>query len=233
MTRAELKQVFDGLTFERDARKRPDATRRDRFGRGWRLGASSGAYSVESLRRLTWQNLGYRLGLHFGPRLGQEVDRIYEMLVEEWSAWAPRLNEDFLLEAYWRRARGRIYVEVPIGGSEMTGAWSLPCTRRRLDGVRSSAPERLGGMIRFESVEFGREIQTTAVELIEAKPCLNRPVIGQIIAGRDMFERQYGVSAARCTIVCARTDAALEWVCAKHGIHVEVVAPLGARDNGR
>jgi len=47
-------------------------------------------------------------------------------------------------------------------------------------------------------------------------------VIGQIIAGVDMFERQYKVKPDRLVVLCAKGDSALEWVCEKRGISVEI-----------
>jgi hypothetical protein len=71
--------------------------------------------------------------------------------------------------------------------------------------------------------EFRARVGSLAVELIEAKPSLNRAAIGQVVAGRDMFRRQYGVAAQCSVIVCGSTDGALEWACRLQDIKVEVV----------
>ena len=53
-------------------------------------------------------------------------------------------------------------------------------------------------------------------------------VIGQIIAGRDMFKRDFPGRTLRCVIVCAESDTALKkWVCQKHDIAIEVVPRSG------
>ena len=55
-------------------------------------------------------------------------------------------------------------------------------TRRRLDAVRlvsASDP----AIVRFSPGEFRRRLAGARVELIEAKPSLNRGVIGQVVAG--------------------------------------------------
>ena len=62
-----------------------------------------------------------------------------------------------------------------------------------------------------------------STKVSEVKQKLNRPVIGQIIAGSDMFERQYSIKPARCVILCSKEDSALQWVCEKRGIHVEKI----------
>ena len=61
------------------------------------------------------------------------------------------------------------------------------------------------------------------VEVIEVKQNLNRPAIGQVIAGRDMFEKQYEGKNVKMVIVCSKGDSALEWVCKKQEIKVVVL----------
>src|SRR5262249_18532 len=57
-------------------------------------------------------------------------------------------------------------------------------------------------IVRFSARKFRERVELLAVELIEAKPALNRSVIGQIVAGRDMFLRDYGVDVQRSVVVC-------------------------------
>lgn len=59
--------------------------------------------------------------------------------------------------------------------------------------------------------------------MIEVKKNLNRLVIGQVIAGADMFERQYNTSKIIPVILCKNGDPALEWVCKKRNIKVEII----------
>ena len=61
------------------------------------------------------------------------------------------------------------------------------------------------------------------IEVIEVKQNLNRPVIGQVIAGKDMFEKQYKRRNVKMVIVCSKGDSALEWVCKKQKIKVVVL----------
>jgi hypothetical protein len=62
-----------------------------------------------------------------------------------------------------------------------------------------------------------------AVRSSSVETWLDRYVIGQAIAGRHMFERQYNIPPARVVIVCPRSDAALEWVCGRQSILVRMV----------
>src|SRR5262245_21128774 len=104
--------------------------------------------------------------------------------MEKWKAYSP---EDKLLRKYWARLGGRMYVEVPIGG---TSEWPSGSTRRRLDAVCVQVDQHDAGIFYFQTMQedFRDRIQHRQVELIEAKTYLERGVIGQIIAGHDMFE---------------------------------------------
>jgi len=69
---------------------------------------------------------------------------------------------------------------------------------------------------------FNEELrESESVEIIEVKSSLNRPVIGQALAGIDMFEREYGVKG-KPVVVCGKNDTALEWVCQKRNIRVVI-----------
>ena len=74
----------------------------------------------------------------------------------------------------------------------------------------------------YPTNDFLKLIQGKTVELIEVKKYLNRLVIGQVIAGMDMFERQYQINRINPVIVCQIGDPALEWVCKKRNIKVEI-----------
>jgi hypothetical protein len=91
--------------------------------------------------------------------------------------------------------------------------------------VRVPVESGVGGIRPFvgHADEFHRVIQRHAPEVIEVKRKLNRAAIGQIIAGDDLCEQQYGVSPARLVIVCAVGDLALEWVYHKRDIIVRIV----------
>lgn len=67
--------------FSEDIRKLPgDPDRRGAFLRGYKHGADRdhAAYGANALDRLTWQNLGYRLGCLFGPTPDDQVRELYE-----------------------------------------------------------------------------------------------------------------------------------------------------------
>jgi len=138
--------------------------------------------------------------------------------------WTARTVEDFLLEQYSRTHAGRLYVEVPIGGPGGSGQWPGGCTIRRLDGVLFLTSEA-ASIHRYHAAApiFEADLRRFSPELIEVKASLNRTAIGQAIAGRRMFERQYGVVPRRTVILCRTSDAALAWVCEQEGIEVTSV----------
>jgi hypothetical protein len=87
--------------------------------------------------------------------------------------------------------------------------------------MSSSEPESVARHA-ASAIAFTADLQTVPAELIEAKPSLNRTAIGQAIAGRLMFQRQYGVIPKRTVILCRASDSALTWVCEQENIDVEM-----------
>lgn len=143
--------------------------------------------------------------------------------------WKPRTFEDSLIHKYWQKYNGRIYLEVPIGGNGGRGNWLAGSKIRRIDAVRvPDAAEEEHAILPFKEYtedDFFSYSQDKTIELIEVKTNLNRLIIGQIIAGIDMFERQYAASRIIPIILCIEGDPALEWVCEKRGIHVKIAEP--------
>ena len=71
---AALLAGFDELD---DLREAPDARRCGQFRTGWREATGQGReYTDATLKRLTWRNLGYRLGWQWGERSAAEIDEM-------------------------------------------------------------------------------------------------------------------------------------------------------------
>jgi hypothetical protein len=225
MKPAEIERLFSELKFSRDVRFPPDEMRRGQFRAGWEDATVRGKeYGAGVLSRLTWRNLGCRFGQIEGPQTVDRIDAVYLFLADRYgSLWVPRSSEDYLLQRYWQRVGGRVYVEVPIGGSDGPKEWAGGSSRRRLDGVRLPGAAD-PAIVRFSSEAFHQRVQSEPVELIEVKRSLNRPVIGQVIAGRHIYTRQYGGTVVRSVVVCGQSDSALKSVCQGQDIVVEVVA---------
>jgi hypothetical protein len=55
--------------------------RRQRFHVGFNHGAVGRSYNAQALARITWQNLGNRLGSIIGPADAVVIDRLYNLCV--------------------------------------------------------------------------------------------------------------------------------------------------------
>lgn len=120
-----------------------------------------------------------------------------------------------------------MFLEVPIGNKGF-GDWPLKSKVRRIDGVRlidgtASEISKVYSSKDYTLKGFFELCAGKTVELIEVKKNLNRLVIGQIIAGVDMFERQYQADKIIPVIFCQNGVPALEWVCEKRDIKVHII----------
>lgn len=140
--------------------------------------------------------------------------------------WTPDFPENELLVGYWNDVGGVIVTEVHIGGTGPSN-WPSGTGKRRLDGLRfrSEYRDEINTPTAFSQAQLQEIVRDRHVEVIEVKQSLNRPVIGQAIAGRDMFERDYDPRTVEPVVVCGSGDPALEWVCRRNGIRVEIVEP--------
>lgn len=71
--------------FETDIRKPADPDRKRAFVRGFNDSATGrhDEYGENALQHLTWQNLGYRLGLLFGETDKELVHRLFDWCEEQ------------------------------------------------------------------------------------------------------------------------------------------------------
>jgi malate/lactate dehydrogenase len=136
--------------------------------------------------------------------------------------------EDDLLKVYWHIKGGLIYKEVPIGAISIYDGWSDGSKTRRIDGVRivdDSSKNKIYEQGEYEQQDFYDSVKNKVVEIIEIKEKLSRYVFGQTVAGRDMFEEQFESSnVVISTILCMKGDPAMEWVCEKHGVEVNIIS---------
>lgn len=128
--------------------------------------------------------------------------------------WIPKTFENHLLYKYWQKAGGLIYAEVEVGNKKRNPFWKKGAKCRYFDGVRHFFKNKS---------EFSERVADQPIELIEIKKKLNRPVIGQIVAGYDMFRQDYKSGKITNVIICSKGDPALEWVCENHSIIVKKI----------
>lgn len=74
---------MDLFAFEVDDRNPSDNYRKARFREGWQNAVTGQAYSSATLKKLTWDNLGYRLGKLFGETSDQLIDEMHEWCVRQ------------------------------------------------------------------------------------------------------------------------------------------------------
>lgn len=142
--------------------------------------------------------------------------------------WTPTTFENRLLAAYHRAVGGRIYTEVAVPWSGGYKDWPNGYTNRFIDGIRLKEPYYEEAIVPFadHGHEVLRAVEDAEVELIEVKGDLNRPVIGQIIAGKDLFETDYAPATVHGVALCESTDDVLQWVCEQQQIAVKRVDPI-------
>ncbi len=80
MTNEEILNHLAKTSYDRDARQPPDTRRRGQFVVGWKAAVRGDVYGNDTLRKLTWRNLGYRFGEHFGNRPEEEVEQAWDVL---------------------------------------------------------------------------------------------------------------------------------------------------------
>ncbi|WP_236721413.1 HNH endonuclease [Trichormus sp. NMC-1] len=77
----EVKHILDKIQFDIDERSSPDSRRWIQFKVGWRNSISKD-YNPIILKKLTWNNLGYRFGKELGYKSELEIKQIYDYLSE-------------------------------------------------------------------------------------------------------------------------------------------------------
>lgn len=140
--------------------------------------------------------------------------------------WTPTTPENHLLEGYWNEVGGIIVPEVHIGETGPS-SWPAGSRSRQIDGLRfdSEYRDEINTPTAFSQVQLQEIVADRHVEVIEVKQSLGRPVIGQAIAAREMFKRDYDPRTVEPVVVCGRGDPALEWVCRQNNIRVEIIEP--------
>lgn len=97
MTTGSIQEAFALLQYQRDERRPPDERRRGQFCAGWEDATRRGeVYSAGTLERLTWRNLGYRLGKHFGDQEPEQIKGAFDVLA---SLYGPPLDDGTIPQA--------------------------------------------------------------------------------------------------------------------------------------
>mgnify|MGYP006896934342 CR=1 FL=1 len=124
---------------------------------------------------------------------------------------------------YWEKVGGSIFTEVPTGNSGPE-RWPEGANPRRIDGVRfrSKGRDEICPPSAFSTEQVKKVVQGRHLEIIEVKQSLNRGVIGQAVAGRVLFKRDYNPATVEPVVVYGNDDPALSWAGRRNGIRVEI-----------
>ncbi len=81
----DCEQIISELDYEEDVRKYPDNLRRGQFKTGWEDAViRQQVYSPPILNRLTWCNLGYRIGKRLGEKPLDEINQIFDVFAQHY-----------------------------------------------------------------------------------------------------------------------------------------------------
>lgn len=85
MTPDRIQAAFKLLEYQQDERRSPDERRRGQFRVGWEdASLRNVVYSGDTLKRLTWRNLGHRFGLRFGEQAPDEINAVFDILAAQY-----------------------------------------------------------------------------------------------------------------------------------------------------
>jgi hypothetical protein len=136
--------------------------------------------------------------------------------------WKPYINlkikrEHDLLLKYWEEVGGLIFTEVSV-------------LTRRIDGIRFN-PSSQQDIVSFSRSEFLKASfahEDSMVDIIEVKYSLNRGVVGQVIVGAILLEKEYGIALERLrkVVVCRNKNPFLAEACEKLDIKIWTPKPI-------
>ena len=150
MTKEEILSHLATLSYDHDARRSPDLARRAQFVIGWKDAAvRSQRYTEDTLKSLTWRNLGFRFGQRFGASSGEEIGQVWDVVASHYEGAIDgtrkiALNQDRLRAAI--RLFRWIYGEDPFQSEryfewerqyklDLTSEWQATVTGDRLNAA--------------------------------------------------------------------------------------------------
>src|SRR6056297_1052903 len=98
--------------------------------------------------------------------------------------WSPKTFEDKLIEKYYNKNSGSLFLEVPIFLENKRE------NARRIDAllIHNNFSE-IYGAGGYTMEELLSKVEGQNITIIEAKRSLNRPVIGQVLVAKHLIER--------------------------------------------
>ena len=85
MTNEVILSHLSILSYDRDDRHSPDTARHGQFIAGWKDAVvRRQQYTEDTLKSLTWHNLGFRFGQHFGHKQEKEIEQAWDVLASHY-----------------------------------------------------------------------------------------------------------------------------------------------------
>ena len=150
MTNKEILSHLTTISYDHDARRSPDLGRRAQFVIGWKDAVvRSQRYTEDTLKSLTWRNLGFRFGQRFGASSEEEIEQVWDVVASHYEGTIDgtresALNQDRLRAAI--RLFRWIYGEDPFQSErylewerqykvDLTSEWRATVTGDRLNAA--------------------------------------------------------------------------------------------------
>ena len=160
MTPEQIKAAFSRLDYESDVRRQPDERRRGQFRTGWEDAAKRGGfYAPQTRKRLTWRNLGNRLGDQFGDKTPRQIDAAFDVLAKQFASRGINNATPRLYVCFGSRTDELEELEAAARGSGSRVGWTVnrlarpgdrvvfymigPWSRFVADGVVSNKAEKI------------------------------------------------------------------------------------------
>ncbi len=129
-----------------DGRRPGDSKRAGRFRSGWRHATDPNkrGYGASALGKITWQNLGYRLGTELGDHTESWIHAVYEHVAEIWDgAYFAPTEDDAVLDE-----RADEYAELIEDGAKIYEGEEGPAPRSTVTTASFRRSPRVKGAVK-------------------------------------------------------------------------------------
>ena len=82
---SELERLVSEREFRKDKRRPITDRTFESFSWGWKYSVKNGSFRHDTLRQLSWQNLGYRMAKHFGDQSLENIQYAFRILRDNYN----------------------------------------------------------------------------------------------------------------------------------------------------
>ena len=138
ITNEEIFNCLAIVPYDRDRRHPPDSHRHGQFVVGWKdatVRRQRQGYTERTLRSLTWRNLGFRFGQHFGNRSEEEIGQVWAVLASHYertrgteaAVLAEEIDPRLLEEGATKNVTVNAYERNPAARAQCLDAHGVAC----------------------------------------------------------------------------------------------------------